>query len=617
MIGRLLGKRYEILELIGGGGMALVYRAKDTYLFRTVAVKVLREQFSSDEDFLMRFRHEAQAVASLSHVNIVNIYDVGWEEDIHYLVMELVEGKNLKKIIKERGTFSLEETASIIGQICDALEHAHEHQIIHRDIKPHNIIITDSGLAKVTDFGIARAVSTATVIHTGSVLGSVHYFSPEQARGHIADERSDIYSLGVVIYEMLTGKLPFDGESTISVAMKKLHEDPVLPRELNPNISEALEKVILKAIDQKPEDRYQSVKALKKDLLSVTLNGFFEVSPEEEPVAERKTSDDAPGLPAADGKRSRKKTTARISNKGKVIIFAIIIVGFLAGIYLSSMALMYNKVTVPNVVGKTIEEAAEELTALDLNIVKEKEIHHPTYPVGNVITQEPGSEEIVKKGSEVKVSVSSGPKYVKMPNVTRQLLVFAKAALTEEGLELGEISRAYHSQIKAGYVIHQEPAAEKEVVQGFQVKLIISKGPEPAWVKIPNLVGQTADQAKAAIQDLELTLGVVQEEGSMEYPEGYVIRQDPQPESEMLAGSTVNFVVSIGPGPVSRPIPVKVVMPQSGKLKIIVDDVSGRYVDYDSYHYNGESVERYIRYAGSGVIEVYIDNQLIEEFPIE
>ncbi len=617
MIGRLLGKRYEVLELIGGGGMALVYRAKDIYLYRTVAVKVLREQFSSDEDFLTRFRHEAQAVASLSHVNIVNIYDVGWEEDIHYLVMELVEGKNLKKLIKERGTFSLEETASIIGQICDALEHAHEHQIIHRDIKPHNIIITDSGRAKVTDFGIARAVSTATVIHTGSVLGSVHYFSPEQARGHIADERSDIYSLGVVIYEMLTGKLPFDGESTISVAMKKLHEDPVSPRKLNPDISEAMEKVILKAINQKPEARYQSVKALKEDLFSVTLDGSFKTLPEEEPAVESKTSEDTVMLPVADGKRKKKKIRARMSLQGKIIISAIVIVGFLAGIYLSSMALMYNKVTVPNVVGKTVEEADKELAALGLDIVKEKEIHHPSARAGSVITQEPESEEIVKKGSEVKVSVSSGPKYVKMPNVTRHLLIFAKAVLDEEGLELGEISRAYHSQIKAGYVIHQEPDAEREVVQGSQVKLIISKGPEPAWVRIPNLVGQTADQAKAAIQDLELTMGVVQEEGSMEYPAGYVIRQDPQPESEMLAGSTVNFVVSTGPGPVSRPIPVKVMMPQSGKLKIIVDDVSGRYVDYESYHYNGESVERYIRYAGSGMIEVYIDNQLIEEFPIE
>ena len=244
VIGKLLSNRYEILEQVGGGGMALVYRAKDVYLNRMVAIKILREQFTNDEEFVTRFRREAQAVASLSHTNIVSIYDVGQDQEIYYIVMEMIEGRDLKELIKEKSPFSVKETLDIAVQICDALAHAHEHKIIHRDVKPHNIIITSEGKVKVTDFGLARAVSTVTVTHTDNIMGSVHYFSPEQARGEIADEKSDIYSLGVVIYEMLTGKVPFEGESPISVALNKIQNDPVPPRQINPQIGEALEKVI-------------------------------------------------------------------------------------------------------------------------------------------------------------------------------------------------------------------------------------------------------------------------------------------------------------------------------------------------------------------------------------
>lgn len=265
--------RYEIIERIGGGGMALVYKAQDILLNRNVAVKVLRQQFVHDEEFIRRFRREAQSAASLSHSNVVSIYDVGQEDEIHYIVMECVEGKNLNEIIKERAPLQVDEAVRIASQICDALEHAHQNQIIHRDIKPHNILIGRNGRVKVTDFGIARAVTSTTITQTGSVVGSVHYFSPEHAKGVITGEKSDLYSLGIVLYQMLTAQLPFLGESPISVALKHLQEEFEEPRKINPLIPQSVENVILKSMRKNPEERYQSADEMLRDLETCLLPG--------------------------------------------------------------------------------------------------------------------------------------------------------------------------------------------------------------------------------------------------------------------------------------------------------------------------------------------------------
>lgn len=266
MEGKKLGGRYEILSRIGGGGMAVVYKAKDILLHRNVAIKVLSESLSNDQEFVRRFDREAQAAASLSHPNIVNVYDVGQDGYIHYIVMELVEGPTLKQMILERGQLTTAEAGDIAAQICDGLQHAHDNQIVHRDIKPHNILIGKNGRAKVTDFGIARAASSSTITQTGSVMGSVHYFSPEQARGGQIGSKADIYSLGVVLYEMLTGELPFDGDSAISIALKHLQEPVIDPRELNDKVPESMVNIVMRALEKDPEMRYTSVKAMMQDI---------------------------------------------------------------------------------------------------------------------------------------------------------------------------------------------------------------------------------------------------------------------------------------------------------------------------------------------------------------
>jgi len=548
VIGKLLGNRYEILEQVGGGGMALVFRAKDVYLNRMVAIKILREQFTSDEEFVSRFRREAQAVASLSHTNIVSIYDVGQDKGTYYIVMEMVEGRDLKEIIKEKGSFSVKETLDIATQICDALAHAHEHKIIHRDVKPHNIIITSEGKAKVTDFGLARAVSTATVTHTGNIMGSVHYFSPEQARGEIADEKSDIYSLGVVIFEMLTGKLPFEGESPISVALNKIQNDPVSPRQINPQIGEALEKVILKAMVKDPRRRYNSVSELRNNLISAGLYNRLENN---DTVKVMEDTIKLPKFRKEVREKPKKKNNNNFNAPLKLwtwVMIALIAIGFLLGIYISASVLAQGEVKVPDLFEKTVEEARNELERIGLILVLGKTINHPTVEENSIISQTPKAEEIVKKNQEIEVTISKGPLMVNVLDVYNKPLATAEIELSNVGL-ISEPTYAYHSQIVSGNVFRQEPEANASVAQESVVKLMVSKGPEPVWIKMPKLTGFPLAEAKLSLEQHNLVLGVVTPEPSYRYQKEIVIRQDPGADSEILQGSIVNLVISSGPGP--------------------------------------------------------------------
>jgi serine/threonine-protein kinase len=541
--GQILGRRYRIAELVGVGGMSLVYQAYDEQEGWDVAVKVLREQFSGDEAFIARIHREAQAVSGLSQKNIVSVYAVGQEHDIHYLVMELVRGKNLKELLNESIPFPQEILAQIIPQICDAIDHAHQHGVIHRDIKPHNIIIQADGQIKVTDFGIARAASAATLTHSGNIMGSVHYFSPEQARGEIADERSDIYALGVLIYELATGSLPYEGETPIGVAMQKIQKDPVHPRILNPELNAAVEQVILRAMHRDPRYRYQNVLDLKEDFVEACRYNRLIHEP---PVI--------PGEGTMESEKlllqNKKPQVRRRRYLGLIVIAAIVLFGFALGMFLSLNYMSgREEIELPDFTNVKLEETMETLTRLGLSGNVTRRLNHNDIPADRVISQEPAPLTMVKKNALVTLVVSDGPVMVSVPNLIQQQETEAEVALSNLGLVLGEVQREYHDQYPAGAVMSQAPAAGVQVPKGAAVAIVVSRGVTPDYNPLPSLTGMTEDEALAALAYLGLEVGTIKLEMNWEYVSGTVIGQNPAPGSQVLAGSLVSLIISNGPGP--------------------------------------------------------------------
>ncbi|MDR1204392.1 MAG: protein kinase [Peptococcaceae bacterium] len=540
--GYVLKGRYKIVELVGAGGMSLVYRAYDQEENREVAVKVLREQFAGDEAFIARFHREAQAVSGLSHKNIVRVYSVDQEDDIHFLVMELAQGKNLKEILKEAAPFPQEILAQIVPQICDAMDHAHQNKVIHRDIKPHNVIVQYDGLVKVADFGIARAASSATVTHSGSIMGSVHYFSPEQAKGEIADERSDIYALGVLIYELATGALPYEGESPIGVAMQKIQEDPLPPRELNPELNEAVEQVILRAMDRNPKYRYQNVVELKEDFLEACR---FNRLVHELPVNMREDTIQMKKIVQANSHKRRKRRYF-----GLVVTAMIVLLGFALGMFLSlNFSSGMEEIELPDYTNRELEETLADLEQMGLTGNVDKRLNHGTIAMDRIISQEPAPATLVKKSSIVTLVVSDGPVMVGVPDLEGRQETEAEVLLANLGLTLGEVSREYHSEYPVGTVMYQEPASGTQLQKGGAVDLLVSRGVTPTYVELPSLAGMTQDDAAAALAFVGLSVGTVRQEMSWTYDQDIVIGQSPAAGASVLEGSAVNLTVSNGPGP--------------------------------------------------------------------
>ena len=408
---KTLSNRYEVIERIGGGGMAIVYRGRDLLLHRQVAVKVLRQQFVNDEEFIKRFRREAQAAASLSHPNIVSVYDVGQEEDIHFIVMEYVEGINLNDKIKSEAPLSVEESVHIASQICDALDHAHQHQVIHRDIKPHNILIGHNGRVKVTDFGIARAATSTDVTQTGAVLGSVHYFSPEHAKGVAQGPESDLYSLGVVLYQMLTNQLPFTGESPISVALKHIQEECVSPKDLNDLIPQSVENIVLKSLRKSVQERYHEANAMLQDLkqaLHVSMQDVERITFDSDNLDDMDKTVVIPGLkldpifvpPVATGSPNVQPESAVVDNQSgkklkkwnKPLTWASVAVGLvLIAVIIFNISLnklSVKEVVVPDITNMTLAEAKAVLAAKDLRIGEVEEKVNEEVEPGRIISQE-------------------------------------------------------------------------------------------------------------------------------------------------------------------------------------------------------------------------------------
>ena len=560
--GKLLNQRYEILELVGGGGMSLIYRAMDTQRHRIVAIKVLREQYAEDPVFIARFNREGQSVSGLDHPNIVKIYAVGKDEGLHYLVMEMIEGRDLKQVLIEKGLFSPRELYPIAAQICDAIAYAHRKKIIHRDIKPHNIIVRPDGQIKVTDFGIARAASEATMTHTGSIMGSVHYLSPEQAKGEIADERSDIYSLGVLLYEMATGKLPHEGESPISVAVQKIQKDPVSPRIANPDLNEAIETVILRAMNRDPRKRYPSALELKDDLREACFNNRVLFEPAPDLMQDTLQGDDLMRLGEFAGSSQAGQEGERYKSGGgpkspkrpwwHLVLFLIGLTaaGLIIGLGVSSILYEPEDVIVPDVVNLPYQEALDTLAAANLQgVLSEERALHTAVAKDAIAFQEPAGNVPVKAGSTILLTISAGPEQVIVPSLSGLSAQAAEVELANKKLKLGTTEEINDNETPKGGVIRQDPAAGASVDLESTVNIVVSKGPVIQYVKVQSFVGMPLSEAQAAAAALGITIGKVEKEMSWTYAADMVIRQDPPGDSEVQVGTPVNLVVSSGPGP--------------------------------------------------------------------
>ena len=536
MVGRTLNNRYQIEQLIGSGGMADVFRATDTLLGRTVAVKVLHQQYAKDPVFVERFKHEAQAAANLNQANIVNVYDWGIEDATYYIVLEFVEGRDLKDIIVQGGALLPERAVEIAMAICNALEAAHANGIVHRDIKPQNIIVTADNQIKVMDFGIARTAGGTALTQTGTIMGTAQYISPEQAQGRAADPRSDLYSLGVVLYEMLTGRVPFDGENPVAVAYKHVREDPLPPSLNNPDISPELEAVVMKALAKNPANRYQNAMEMQADLARcLEGNPVFAtpVLPPEEAVGATQVYPALTGAGAA-----RRKSRAWLW-----ILLIIILLGALgAGVY--ALIRSTGGIEVPDVVGKKVDEATGILEEKGLALKVAKQVVDPEKPPDTIISQDPKAGGKLSRGQAVEVVVSKGQDLVLVPDLTGLSQTQAESKLEQAGLRMNGVSQQSSAEVKAGLIISQSPAAGSRVPKNTAVSIVISKGPE--MVTVPNVVNMTRE---AATQRLE-TAGFkveVQESPSTTVPEGTVTAQEPAAGESAPKGSTVTITVAKRP----------------------------------------------------------------------
>ena len=557
IIGKTIANRYEIISKNGVGGMATVYKAKDKVLNRDVAVKVLKDEFTTDEEFVKRFNSEALAAASLTHPNIVSIYDVGNEEGVYYIVMELVRGKTLKQIITEEGALPWKWSVNIAMQIASALETAHKNNIVHRDIKPHNIIITEDGVAKVTDFGIAKAVSNSTITAFGTTIGSVHYFSPEQAKGGYTDAKSDIYSLGVVMYEMLTGKVPFDADTSVSVALKHMQEQPVPPMEINENIPKAVNDIILKAMQKEPMARYQTATEMLRDLakaLKEPEGEFVEENDFNDGLTRRMdaiTDDMIRDSRTSDKKKKKKNKIAKFFEEHpKTKILAIIIlclVLFFGSIGITSAVLNATspkEVQIPNLVGMTENEAKAELEKLKLKYEKIGEDYNKDVEAGKIYEQTPiySANYKVKEKSTVSVKVSKGTEQTTVPKVIGMTYDEAVAELEKNKLKAEKVEETSKT-IKEGIVISQEVEANSTANAGDTIKIHVSIGTGINQVVMPSVLGKSESEAKTILEGKNLKANVEYSEDSTK-DNGVVLSQSIKSGENIDEGTEVTITVN-------------------------------------------------------------------------
>lgn len=649
--GKRISGRYKILEMIGGGGMANVYLARDMILDREVAIKMLRLDFANEEEFIKRFQREAQSATSLAHPNIVSIYDVGEEDDIYYIVMEYVDGLTLKQYIQKHSPISIEKTIDIMRQLISAIANAHQNHIVHRDIKPQNILIDHDGTVKITDFGIAMALSATSITQTNSVLGSVHYLSPEQARGGMATRKSDIYSLGIVMFELLTGRLPFSGESAVSIALKHLQSETPSLRRWNKDIPQSVENIVLKATAKDPFQRYDTVEEIEDDLRTALDPGRLDeprFSIEEDMDATKAIpviTDDRPysnnentivhdnngadtagtipnnkaneGLP---GKKKKKKWPAIIIG----VFFFLALLGVLAVTVLPDM-LGPKEVILPDVTGKSQEEAVEILALEGFLIGDYLDQANEEVPANQVIKTNPPAGATVKEGSEINLYVSTGKKRIKMKDYTEEAYEEAATELNELGFANIEKDPRY-SEFEPGTILDQDPPEGSEVIPGETVvKFTVSAGLET--FPLTDLKGYTENSLKDYGEFRGININI-NREFSEDVPEGMVISQKPEAGVKLVKGDSVDVVLSKGKEPqpprtVKKEISIPYEPTEEGKPQNVeiyiedqtrnIDEAEAIFAISEDYK---ETFELTIVEGETGHIRVVVDGEVVENIPV-
>jgi len=622
--GSLVAGRYEILDRVSEGGMATVFRARRLADGQTVALKVLREQFGSDVEFIARFEREARAVSELSHPHMVRVYDSGADGDVHFIAMEYVEGENLKDLIRRHETLPPARALEIAAQVAEALEYAHARGIVHRDIKPQNILLTREGRVKVTDFGIARAMSQATITHTGTVLGSVQYLSPEQARGAPVGPSTDIYSLGVVLYEMVTGTLPFEGDSPIATALAHVNQPPPPPRSRAPALPVRVEGIILFALAKSPARRYRSPGEMRGDLLGET-DLWSVVSPHtfmEQPAA--------PPMQVAPPAPRRSLPASYVALAVAVILLG----GAWGGWRAFSSYLSVPEVEVPSFVGRPLPVAQQLAESSGLTLTVRERVYNTTVPAEAVISQDQPPGKGVKRGRVISIVVSLGPEMVPVPDVQRRSLIEARLLIEQRRLTVGELREQFDEEVRGGFVIAQDPQPGARVERGRPINLVVSKGPQR--VEMPPLVGRALTDARRILQELGITLSEVRTSVTTELGPGIVIEQSPRPGARIRPTDRVTVVVSMRPGEGGTPPPTPVVTAQpqpadspdekvtrvqlivpegdpDQEVRIVVIDEQGLRTVFERRLSPGARVDETLRTRGYTIIQVYVQNRLIQE----
>lgn len=622
MTGMVLGERYEIIEEIGNGGMAHVYKARCRLLNRFVAVKILRQEFAKDREFLARFNAEAQAAAALSHQNIVSIYDVGREGDIEYIVMEYVEGMTLKEYIQKNKILSWQKTVDFAIQICSALICAHGNGIVHRDIKPQNIIITPDRVLKVTDFGIARAATASSVTITGNAMGSVHYLSPEQARGGYTDFKSDIYSLGIVMYEMVTGRLPFEGDTPVSIAIKQIQEKPVSPKEYNIAVPLAVEGIILKALNKDQSQRFQTAGEMMRELQQAKIqpeaaidaaeagdidNGQTKKIPVVTPNNNGNPKPTPPPPPRRDGKMDKSEKKAVVwAVITSVVLVCALIVGAIAVLVPGAFGGSSDVISVPDLEGKAYEDVKDAYAGQGISITPVQTVSSDKYEKGAIVSQNPKAGKQVKAPFEIEVTLSGGIKAITLENYERKSFIETKLALEGMGIKVSEVKEESDT-IAEGMIIRTSPGANAALKEGDTVVLYVSSGAGEKKVLMPNLVELSLQQAKKLIAENSLLEGTITEVASNK-PKGTVVEQGVPANSEVKAYSRIDLSVSKGEELKSKPISITV--PQTSETTSVKVVQDGTVIHNEVHRRSEGAFDIVIKGNGAVKLEVYYDNVL-------